>query len=67
MTPKQIRDAWNAQADDYNQWDALDEDEKLNWAIAKEREACALVATAGFWYSKDGYQIADDIRARNKT
>ena len=33
-------------------------------AVAAEREACALVAEQGFRYAKDGYTIADDIRAR---
>ena len=32
MTPQQIIDAWNAQADEANQWGALGEDEKLMWA-----------------------------------
>ena len=34
---------------------------------ADEREACAYVAEQGFKFSKDGYQIADDIRARGNT
>lgn len=33
MTPQQIIDAWNAQADAYNQWYELSEDEKLTWAF----------------------------------
>lgn len=35
-------------------------------AVAAEREACALVAEQGFRYAKDGYTIADDIRARGE-
>ena len=31
-----------------------------------EREACALIAEQGFKYAKDGYAIADDIRARGE-
>lgn len=28
---EQIRQAWNNQADQYNQWDSLSLDEKLEW------------------------------------
>lgn len=33
MTPEQIIEAWNTQADEYNQWCELSEDEKLRWAF----------------------------------
>lgn len=43
MTYDEIKDAWNARADEHNQWDALGEDEKIEWAAsiaaAKERIA----------------------------
>ena len=43
MTYEEIRHAWNAQADEFNQWDDLGEDEKIEWvaihAAAKERAA----------------------------
>lgn len=43
MTYDEIRTAWNAQADEHNQWDELGEDEKIEWAAssaaAKERAA----------------------------
>lgn len=32
---------WNAQADGFNQWRDLGEDEKVEFAAAVEREACA--------------------------
>ena len=32
MNYKQIIEAWNAQADEYNQWDDLGEDEKVEFA-----------------------------------
>ena len=39
----EIKAAWNAQADEFNQWDELGEDEKVEWAAAyavtKERAA----------------------------
>ena len=39
----EIKAAWNAQADEFNQWDELCEDEKVEWAAAyavtKERAA----------------------------
>lgn len=43
MTYEEIKDAWNAQSDEHNQWDDLGEDEKIEWAVsiaaAKERAA----------------------------
>lgn len=43
MTYDEIKNAWNTQADEHNQWDALGEDEKIEWsgsiAAAKERAA----------------------------
>lgn len=30
---QQVIAAWNAQADEYNQWDDLGEDEKIEWAL----------------------------------
>jgi len=40
MTHDEIIDAWNKQADYMNKWDRLGEDEKLEWAVKLEREAC---------------------------
>ena len=34
MTYDEIRTAWNAQADEHNQWDELGEDEKIEWAAS---------------------------------
>lgn len=31
-TEQQIAAAWNAQADEFNQWDELDLEEKIEWA-----------------------------------
>jgi hypothetical protein len=33
MTPEQIRDAWNAQSDEYNQWDNLCWREIVEWTL----------------------------------
>lgn len=33
MNYEEIKAAWNAQADEYNQWDELSEVEKIEWAI----------------------------------
>jgi len=44
MTQDEIIDAWNKQADYMNKWNYLGEDEKLEWAIKLERDACAKVA-----------------------
>jgi hypothetical protein len=43
MTRREIIAAWSAQADDENSWHHLGEDEKLEWAMKLEREACAEV------------------------
>lgn len=41
MTREEVIAAWNNQADKHNQWSDLGEDEKLEWAMSLEREACA--------------------------
>ena len=41
MNIDEIIAAWNAQADYMNSWQHLGEDEKLEWAMKLEREACA--------------------------
>ena len=74
MTYDEIKDAWNARADEHNQWDALGEDEKIEWAAsiaaAKEREDCARVAErmARLTAARLGMEIQDAcaaaIRAR---
>ena len=38
-TYQQVVAAWNAQADEHNQWDALGEDEKIEWAMACAKAA----------------------------
>jgi hypothetical protein len=43
MTHDEIINAWNKQADYMNKWNYLGEDEKLEWAMKLEREACAKV------------------------
>lgn len=30
---REVIDKWNKQADEYNQWDELGEDEKIEWAM----------------------------------
>lgn len=32
-TYQKVVAAWNAQADEHNQWDSLGEDEKIEWAL----------------------------------
>jgi hypothetical protein len=41
MEYEEVISAWNAQADDANSWDALGEDEKIDFTTALGREACA--------------------------
>ena len=56
-----IKELWNSQADHQNQWDSLGEDEKLEFAIAHEREECAKVCDA-----HKLFMTAQEIRARGK-
>ena len=69
MTQDEIIDAWNKQADYMNKWNYLGEDEKLEWAMRLEREACAKVCDelkddGGEWDIQE--QCADAIRARGQ-
>ena len=57
-----IKELWNSQVDHQNQWDSLGEDEKLEFAMAHEREECAKVCDDKFF----GLEAADAIRARSK-
>jgi hypothetical protein len=60
--------AWNAQADEFNQWDDLGEYEKLEWtanraaewALGKAAELC------DEYGASDGHICADEIRALMK-
>jgi hypothetical protein len=33
ITLRECIDAWNAQADEYNQWTELDDDERCEWCL----------------------------------
>ena len=69
MTRREIIAAWNAQADDANGWHHLGEDEKLEWAIKLEREACAKVCESYLSESPQswgGTTMAAAIRARGQ-
>ncbi len=41
MTIEQLKNAWNAKADGWNQWHELGLDEKIEFAQQIERERCA--------------------------
>ena len=75
MSIDELKAAWNAQADKYNQWDELGLDEIVAFAQYQEREACAKVCDelptpdAVMFFST--YEIAttdcaEAIRARSK-
>ena len=69
MTQDEIIASWNKQADYMNKWDRLGEDEKLEWAMRLEREACAKVCEeleddGGEWDIQQ--QCANAIRARGQ-
>ena len=59
-----IKALWNRQADHQNQWESLGEDEKLEFAMAHEREECAKLCEDHDDYGCQHY--ADAIRARGK-
>jgi len=63
MTRDEIIAAWNAQADYMNTWQHLGEDEKLEWAMKLEREACAKVCEEGEFMTFGC--AAEAIRARS--
>ena len=48
MKYEEVIAEWNAQADGANDWTALGEDEKIEFAIALEREDCAKVCDEMF-------------------
>lgn len=44
ITVEDCKKAWNEQADEFNQWDALDADERCEWCIkmaSAEKDTCA--------------------------
>lgn len=65
MNRQEIIDSWNAQADEYNQWDDLGEDEKLEWAMQMEREAIIQLVPGGHFV--DPQWLCDTIRERGNT
>ena len=56
-----FKELWNSQADHQNQWDSLGEDEKLEFAMAHEREECAKLCEANGLF-----QTCEAIRKRGK-
>ena len=62
MTYDEIKAAWNAQADEHNQWDDLGEEEKIEWAASisaakaprvplSKSEVDGLLESAGYLYN----------------
>jgi len=72
MTRNEVIAAWNPQADYMNSWQHLGEDEKLEWAMKLEREACEKACEAndpddGSGYSMACKALAKLIKARGNT
>ena len=44
LTIEQVITAWNAQADDFNQWESLGLDEQIEFAQQLECERCAKIS-----------------------
>jgi hypothetical protein len=63
MTRDEIIAAWSHQADYMNQWETLGEDEKLEWAMKLEREACAKVCESIGDYDENVDEYYSDIYA----
>jgi hypothetical protein len=61
-----IKELWNSQADHQNQWDSLGEDEKLEFAMAYEREECAKLCETLAYTNPQKHHFAHAIRARSK-
>jgi hypothetical protein len=61
-----IQALWNSQVDHQNQWDSLGEDEKLEFAMAHEREECAELCQRFSDRMMSAGECADAIRARGK-
>jgi hypothetical protein len=59
--------AWNKQSDYMNKWDSLGEDEKLEWAMQLEREACCAIVYGLCESDNAAQRIVDAIRARGTT
>ena len=59
-----FKELWNSQTDHQNQWDSLGEDEKLEFAVAHEREECAKMVD--HILKEGGGTYGDAIRARGK-
>ena len=61
-----FKELWNSQADHQNQWDSLGEDEKLEFAMAHEREECAKLCQRFSNRMMSAGECVDAIRARGK-
>ena len=64
MTRDEIIAAWNAQADYMNTWQHLGEDEKLEWAMKLEREACAKLIESRKTGANELMDAVRDMEAR---
>jgi len=58
MNEAELKEAWNAQADKYDQWDTLSLDGVIAFAQLQECEACAKLCEAPI----DEVQITDDCK-----
>ena len=64
MNYEEIKAAWNAQADEYNQWDELNEIEKIEWAAvnaaAMERASRAVAVYRAVQQERDECALVCD-------
>ena len=54
---------WNAQADQYNQWDTLDSDERCEWCIFQMRIDHSRYIRTALWGCKD---LSNTIEFKNR-
>ena len=67
MNYLEIIAAWNEQSDYMNKWDSLGEDEKLEWAMKLEREACCAIVYGRCDSDNVAQRTVDAIQARGTT
>jgi hypothetical protein len=68
MTEQELANIWNSHADEFNQWDTLGLDEKLEFAIRIECDACAkVIEEYPHWLGRTAKaEISAAIRARGE-
>jgi hypothetical protein len=69
MTYPEIIEKWNAQADEYNQWDNLSEEEKIEFACQGHIKTTDLEKGRDYWknYQADSFKLLQENKAQAST